>query len=261
MLIQRTDIFGVPLDLLTMDQTVESCRKFIDSKQPVQHVVINAGKVVLMNRTPGLREIISQCDIINADGQSIVWGGRLLGASIPERVTGIDLMERLLNLSESEGWPVFILGARPAVLKLFESEVMRRFPKIKIAGRHDGYFSDDNTMVKMINASGARLLFVGISSPKKEFFLAKALPRMAGVFAMGVGGSFDIWAGEARRAPFLMQKVGLEWLFRLFQEPRRMWRRYLIGNTTFIWILIKELRVRRKAKRTPERNDTKNEAK
>jgi N-acetylglucosaminyldiphosphoundecaprenol N-acetyl-beta-D-mannosaminyltransferase len=234
------ELFGTRLDLLTMQQTVERCRELIEARRPVQHVVINAGKAVMMQDVPGLREIIQNCALVNADGQSVVWAGRLLGLPVPERVTGIDLMERLLALAEEESYSVFFLGATQEVLDVFVTQVAGRFPRLKIAGARDGYFKDDAEITAQVASSGARLLMVAMPSPRKEFFLAEQLANMGAVFAMGVGGSFDVWAGKTRRAPAWMQRAGLEWFYRLLQEPRRMWKRYLVGNTRFMLLVAKE---------------------
>lgn len=240
----RAQFLDVPLDLLTMDQTVQTCKELIEAEEPAQHVVINAGKVVMMQDVDGLKEIIRECALVNADGQSIVWAGRSLGLEVPERVAGIDLMGHLLALSEEEGYPVYLLGARQEILDEFTRVVSERFPKLILAGTSNGYFDDDEAMADTIRESGARLLLVGISSPRKEFFLAENLERMGPLLAVGVGGSFDVWAGKTKRAPVWMQKAGLEWFYRLAQEPRRMWKRYLVGNSRFMWLVLKA-RVRR----------------
>lgn len=236
----RVTVFGVPLDLLTMDQTVERCRELIEEGRAVQHVVLNASKTVMMEDVDGLREIIAECDLVNADGMSVVWAGRFLGYPVPERVTGIDLMERLLELSATAGYPVYFLGARQEVLERFTDIVRRRYPSIVIAGTRNGYFDDDEAIAAGVARSGARLIFVAITSPRKEQFLASQLRNMGPVFAMGVGGSFDVWAGEARRAPRWMQRIGLEWFYRFAQEPSRMWRRYLVGNARFVAAVARE---------------------
>jgi len=226
-----------------MDQTVARCRELIRSGLPVQHVVLNAGKCVLMEDEPDIREIIRGCDLVNADGQGVVWAARLLGVPVPERVAGIDIMGRLIALAEMERWPVYFFGATDDVLRDFEAEVKRRHPTLVVAGRHNGYFAtgDEAAIADAIGVSGARILFVGISSPLKERFLARNLSRMGPVFAMGVGGSFDVWAGRTSRAPEWMQRAGLEWFHRFAQEPTRMWRRYLVGNLRFAWIVLREL--------------------
>ena len=236
----RGEFLGVPLDLINMDQTIDACRQLIDRGEPAQHVVINAGKVVLLEDVPGLREIIRACALVNADGQSIVWAGRVLGLSVPERVAGIDLMERLLGLAETEAYPVFFLGATQDVLECFTSRATAQFPQLIVAGTRNGYFDDESEVVGQIHESGARLLLVGISSPRKEFFLANNLDAMGPLLAVGVGGSFDVWAGKTKRAPQWMQRTGLEWFFRFLQEPRRMWKRYLVGNSRFVWLVVRE---------------------
>lgn len=236
----RGEIFGVPLDLLTMDQTVQRCVEIVAEGRAAQHVLINAGKVVMMEDVPGLRDTIAQCDLVNADGQSVVWAGRMLGLQVPERVAGIDLMERLLTEAEDRSWPVYFLGARDEVLKACLVRVRAMHPRLRIAGHRDGYFDEAAAAARAIRESGARLLFVGISSPKKEFFLAEQLAEMGPVFAMGVGGSFDVIAGLTKRAPVWMQRAGLEWFYRFVQEPRRMWKRYLVGNTRFAALVLRE---------------------
>jgi N-acetylglucosaminyldiphosphoundecaprenol N-acetyl-beta-D-mannosaminyltransferase len=225
-----------------MDETVARCRELVLSGRPAQHVVLNAGKCVLMADEPDIREIVTTCDLVNADGQSVVWGARFLGIRVPERVAGIDLMERLIALCESESWPVYFLGATDDVLAAFEVEALRLHPRLSIAGRRNGYFSANPELgiADAIRLSGARLLLVGISSPMKERFLARNLERMGPLLAMGVGGSFDVWAGKTTRAPLWMQRAGLEWFHRFAQEPRRMWKRYLVGNLRFAWIVVRE---------------------
>ena len=235
----KAELFGVPVDLLTIDETVARCQELIEQRRPIQHAFINAAETVMMEDVPGFRETLAACDIVNADGQSIVWAARLLGVGLSARVAGPDLMERLIDLAERQGYPVYFLGAQAEVLEEFEVAILKLHPRLVIAGRHHGYFSDDAPVVEDIRSSGARLLFVAISSPRKEFFLSQNLDRMGPLFAMGVGGSFDLVAGKLRRAPRWMQDAGLEWLFRLIQEPRRMWRRYLIGNARFLGLTLR----------------------
>lgn len=235
---ERGDFLGTPLDLLTYDQTVARLVELIEQRRFVQHVVINAGKVVLMRDDPGLARIVAACELVSADGQSIVWAGRLLGLQVPERVAGIDLMGSLLEVSEARGYPVYFLGATEEVLDRFVHVVSERHPDLVIAGYHDGYFSDDRALAERVADSGARVLFVGISSPRKEVVLSEQADRLGPLLAVGVGGSFDVWAGMTSRAPAWMQRSGLEWLYRLLQEPRRMWRRYLVGNTRFIAMVV-----------------------
>jgi N-acetylglucosaminyldiphosphoundecaprenol N-acetyl-beta-D-mannosaminyltransferase len=236
----RPLMFGVPVDPLTMEQTVDRCVQLVESKRTVQHVVLNAGKIVLMRDQPALARMIASCPLVNADGMSIVWAGRLLGVNFPERVTGIDLMAHLLIRAEERGWPVYFFGAKQDILERFYDVVENRFPSLKIAGMRNGYFDDAGAVADDIRESGARILLVALPSPAKENFIGNQLDRLGPVFAMGVGGSFDVWAGHAERAPVWMQNAGLEGFYRFFQEPRKMWRRVFLGNAQFLGLLIKE---------------------
>jgi N-acetylglucosaminyldiphosphoundecaprenol N-acetyl-beta-D-mannosaminyltransferase len=237
----RYPLFGVTVDALSARETVERCAELMSENRFVQHVVLNASKVVLLADDPGLREIVGGCDIVSADGMSVVWAGRALGVPFPERVTGIDLMQELLAMSEACGWPVYVLGATSEVLDSFLAVLRDRFPSLAFAGSQHGYFDDASAVAASIASSGARVLLVGMPSPRKERFLWEHRGELGPVFAMGVGGSLDVWAGRASRAPRWMQRSGLEWLYRLLQEPRRMWRRYLIGNVRFLLLVVGEL--------------------
>lgn len=237
---RREKLLGLPMDLLTMEESVDACVDLMRAERFAQHVVVNAAKVVAAHDDPELARIIAACDLINVDGMSVVWAGRFLGHSIPERVAGIDLMERLLERCVKEGFGVFFLGASEDTLRAFTEQVIVRYPDLVVAGSHHGYFADDHQMAEAIRSSGARLLLIGISSPRKERFVDAVRNNLGPLVAMGVGGSFDIWAGKTRRAPEWMQRAGLEWLYRVIQEPRRMWRRYLVGNTRFLLLVLRE---------------------
>jgi N-acetylglucosaminyldiphosphoundecaprenol N-acetyl-beta-D-mannosaminyltransferase len=208
--------------------------------------VVNAAKIIMMHEDPKLRDIINSCPIINADGQSVVWASRLLGQPLPERVTGIDLMQRLIEISAHKGYRLFFFGAREEVISRVVEVLKEKYPSLQIAGYRNGYFSpeENDEIVEQINASNADMLFVGFSSPKKEYWLAENLYRLNVPFCMGVGGSLDVIAGVYKRAPLWMQKMGLEWFFRFIQEPKRMWKRVL-KSAKFMWLVIKEMLKRR----------------
>jgi len=175
-----------------------------------------------------------------------VWASRLLGDPLPERVAGIDLMARLVEAAEEHGYRVFFLGATPGVLARAVAELRARHPRLHVAGARDGYFRPDeeSAVREEIRAAAPDILFVAMGSPRKEHWVAAA-PDLDVGFAMGVGGSLDVIAGHVRRAPRLVQRLGLEWLFRLAQEPRRLVRRYVTTNTRFLLLLTRELTHRR----------------
>lgn len=229
------------LDVGTMTETVADIQSRISNKKFTQHVVVNVAKLVHMQDDKVLAESVQACDIINIDGMGVVWGARFCGHQVPERVAGVDLFHRLLAMSAAERFPVFLLGATNEIVEKTAQVVRVTNPNLQIAGFHHGYFWDDEpAVVEQIKASGARLLFVAITSPKKENFINKWRDQLGVDFVMGVGGTFDVVAGKVKRAPVWMQNAGLEWFYRVLQEPGRMWKRYLVTNSKFAYLLLKE---------------------
>ncbi len=237
----RVEVMGVKIDNLSMEETLSLIEEKILEALPTQHVVVNAAKVVEANKNPELKAIIESCEIVNADGQAVVWASKILGKPLKERVAGIDLMQALVQRASQKGWSIYFFGARQEVLDKVIEHYRKEFPTLRIAGARNGYYTpeEESTIAADISKSKAHILFVAMSSPKKEMFLNKYRSVMNVPFVMGVGGSFDVVAGVTKRAPLWMQKIGLEWLFRFLQEPRRMWRRYIIGNAEFIALLLK----------------------
>lgn len=238
----RIKICDIPVDVYTMKDTIGIIDKAIVEKRAIHHVVINAAKVVNAQKDEALRESIVSCDIINADGQAIVWASRFLGKPLPERVAGIDIMANLVKLAAEKKYRIFFLGAKEDVVKEVVEVYTKMYGKEIIAGYRNGYFTkeDEQDVAKQIADSGASILFVAMSSPKKEIFLNTYKSLIQTPFIMGVGGSFDVVSGLVKRAPVWMQKWGLEWFYRVIQEPRRMWKRYLFGNSEFIYLVLKE---------------------
>ena len=238
----RVNFIGIPLDNLTMSETLDRIENSIFNNKQIHHCVINASKVVNMQSDKKLQESVISSDIINADGMSIVWAARFLGYEIKERVSGIDLMDNLIGLAHENNYKCFFLGAKEQVVRKVVDYYSDKYSKQLIAGYRNGFFdnNEEKIIVDQIIKSKTNLLFVAMTSPKKEFFLNKYKNELKSVnLIMGVGGSFDVISGEVKRAPIFMQKIGLEWFYRFAQEPKRMWRRYLIGNLKFIIIILK----------------------
>jgi N-acetylglucosaminyldiphosphoundecaprenol N-acetyl-beta-D-mannosaminyltransferase len=252
-LARRVSLFDLPVDALTLDETVDRIEQLIERGTPSQHVVLNAAKVVQASTSPDLADIVRGCEIVNADGMSVVWASRLLGRALPERVAGIDLMDAVLARAAARGHRVYFLGARAEVVRTVVEIESERHPGLCVAGARDGYWSPEEEAEVVADVAGARphVLLVAMSSPRKEEFLSRHLHAMGVPFAMGVGGSFDVVAGLTSRAPRWMQRAGLEWLHRLGQEPGRMWKRYLVGNARFTVLVARELIRRRKLQETP----------
>jgi N-acetylglucosaminyldiphosphoundecaprenol N-acetyl-beta-D-mannosaminyltransferase len=239
---KRINICDIPVDALTMQQTISIIDKAITERRSIHHVVVNAAKLVNAQKDKELKTSIINCDIINADGQAVVWAARLLNKHLPERVAGIDLMEALVRLSSEKNYRMFFLGAKEEVVKKVVDKYAGLYKKHIIAGYHNGYFKkeEENIVAEEIARSGADILFVAMTSPKKEIFLNTYKNRINVPFIMGVGGSFDVVAGLVKRAPLWMQRSGLEWFYRVLQEPGRMWKRYLTTNSVFIYLILKE---------------------
>jgi N-acetylglucosaminyldiphosphoundecaprenol N-acetyl-beta-D-mannosaminyltransferase len=243
----RVSMLGCPLDAVTLNQALARVEEAIVDRSTCQHVAVNAAKLVRFQGDPTLRAAINGCELITADGQAIVWAARLLGDALPERVAGIDLMAALLELASSRGYRVFILGARPAVVSKAAACIRARLPNLSLAYHH-GYFAseEEDAIVRQIASASPDLLFVALETPAKELFLARHRGELDVPFVMGVGGAIDVIAGVRRRAPRWMQRAGLEWLFRFVQDPRRLARRYVVGNTRFCLLVAGELLRRRR---------------
>ena len=239
----RRTVLGIPVDAVTRGQAVEVCLAAVRARRTLEIGVVNVAKLVTLQEDRPLREAIVRCGLIIADGLPVVWAGRLLGQPLPERVTGIDLFLDLLAAADREQLSVYLLGATPEVLEGVAAQIRARFPKARIAGMRDGYFRADEeaAVAEAIRRAAPDMLFVGISTPKKELFLGRYGASMGVPVCHGVGGSFDVLAGKVQRAPELWQRLGVEWLYRLLQEPRRMWRRYLTTNSAFVYLLARAL--------------------
>ena len=239
----RIDFLDIPVDAFSMQETIKLVDDIIQANKQINHVVINAGKVVSMQTDKELFNSVVNCDVISADGQSIVWAARFLGKYLPERVAGADLMQELVKLANEKKYKCFFFGAKEEVVKKVVEIYIQQYSPDIIAGYRNGYFTkaEESAIAKQIVNSGAQLLFVAITSPKKERFLFEYKDVLKKVnFTMGVGGTFDVIAGITKRAPRWMQRIGMEWFYRFAQEPKRMWHRYLIGNSKFIWLVLKE---------------------
>jgi N-acetylglucosaminyldiphosphoundecaprenol N-acetyl-beta-D-mannosaminyltransferase len=249
----RTEFMECPFDPVTMSEAVARavgwCR---DRRRPHTVITVNAAVLASMR---GDRELARACragDLVVPDGVPVVWASRLAGAALPARVAGVDLMQRLLESAAAHRLPVFFLGAREEVVRALVAQCAVRYPGLVVAGFRNGYFgrAGDREVVEEIRRSGAAMLFVGMPSPFKEVWCERHREELGIPVIMGVGGSFDVLAGFIRRAPRFMQAAGLEWLWRLLMEPRRLWRRYLVTNAIFIGRTFAEtyrLRARRAA--------------
>lgn len=231
-------VCGLPVHPLTLEQSVSVAERLIADGGPHQHVVLNAAKVVQAHDDPGLARIIRDCSLVNADGQSVVWAGRLLGQPMPERVAGIDFILALWRSAARNGYRVYLLGAEQAVVE--RTARIAADQGVEVVGYRNGYWSEpqEAQVVATVREARPDILFLAVPSPAKEYFLSRHQRDLDCALTVGVGGSFDVVAGIRSRAPRWMRRSGLEWFHRLIQEPRRMFLRYAVGNARFVMLVL-----------------------
>jgi N-acetylglucosaminyldiphosphoundecaprenol N-acetyl-beta-D-mannosaminyltransferase len=251
----RIGLFGLLLDALSLEGAVGRVDAAISAGHRLTHASVNAAKAVRAQNDPEFAAALRDCDLVTADGQPVVWAARLAGRPLPERVAGIDLMEALLALAERRGYRVYLLGSEPEVLDAAAAEVVRRHPALRLAGKRDGFFAPDEESAVVAGIAAARpdMLFVALGTPQKELFQARHREQLGVTFTMGVGGAFDVLAGRVNRAPAWARRAGLEWSFRLAQEPRRLLRRYVVGNASFLGLAAREVARARMGRALPGR--------
>ena len=243
----RRDLMGSPIDLYSFADAIEEieCRITKSSHTNLIHF-LNAAKIVRARSQPLLAQALWDSDLIVADGKPLLLVGRTLGIRIPTRVNGTDLMEALIALAARKHYRLYFLGAKEEVLEKCVDKTRSLYPDIDICGYRNGYFSEDETddVIADINSARPDIVFIGMPTPRKEMFAFLNRSRLHSPIVQGVGGSFDILSGQTKRAPSWMQRSGLEWLYRVLQEPRRLFWRYFSTNIVFLAMYIEYLGLR-----------------
>ena len=235
--------WSVKINPLTISEFIEIIEQnIICRKELIQQTGVNAYTIVSIQHDLSLRNAINKSTLVNIDGMSVVWALKFLGYKNITKASCPDIFASLIKLASEKGYRLFFLGTTPEIIDIAMQNLKNEYSALQIAGYHHGYFEieESEKIAQLIRDSKADMLFLGISSPKKELFSDKYKEYMQVPYTFGVGGVFDILAGITKRAPVWMQKSGLEWLYRFIEEPRRMWKRYLIGNVKFIWYVFKE---------------------
>ncbi|MCB9653974.1 MAG: WecB/TagA/CpsF family glycosyltransferase [Deltaproteobacteria bacterium] len=232
----RIQILNGTFDPLSFTEAIEQCISLIRAGERAYLCTVNVAILMMMKDDPELQAFIDRARLIVADGEPIVWLSRALKTPLPERVTGVDLIEGLVKRAAEEAMSVYFLGAAPGVAQQVADRFQSAHPTLRIAGTGDGYFTKEQApeRVAQVRESGASMLFVAMGVPRQEQFMKAHWEALGVPFAMPVGGSFDVLAGLKQRAPRFVQRVGMEWMYRLAQEPQRLWKRYLVTNTQFI---------------------------
>ncbi|MEW5865614.1 MAG: WecB/TagA/CpsF family glycosyltransferase [Bacillota bacterium] len=232
---RTVNILGLKAHKVDMDDAVCRVREMLADGQVHQVVTLNAEMAMLAQGDPALARIINCADLVVPDGVGVVWASRVLGNPLPGRVAGFDLMLELLACAERERWSVFLLGAAPGVAEEAASRLRARLPGLLVAGTHHGYLTeaDDPAVVEKLNATGAQLVFVAMGAPRQDKWIARNKSSLRPSICIGVGGSFDVLAGKVSRAPRWIGNAGLEWLYRLVLQPRRIVRMMALPRFVF----------------------------
>lgn len=235
----RIPLCGVLVDRIDRAGAAAAIDRFLDDGGKHQIVTVNTDFARLADRDPSYRDLLNRADLAVADGMPLVWLSRLGRTRLPERVAGIDLVDDCCRLAAGRGIPVFLVGAGLGVAQAAARALVQRHPHLRIAGTLTPPFvpatsEGDADLATQIRAAGRCVLFVALGAPRQDRFIATQLPHIDAAVAIGVGGTFDILAGAVPRAPRWMQRTGLEWMWRLAQEPQRLWRRYLLHDLPFL---------------------------
>jgi N-acetylglucosaminyldiphosphoundecaprenol N-acetyl-beta-D-mannosaminyltransferase len=244
---RRVEFLGCPVDCLTSEELLNELRDVILAKVPPQVIqFVNANKVAMVRREPWMGEVLERADYVLADGQPMLPMAAMLGIRIPERIDGIGLMHKLLKLADREGFSIYLLGAKQEIVEECVRRIGVDFPGARIAGYGNGYFKDTEifAIAEAVHEAAPDLLFLGMGSPLKERLADEWKEQLGARVIQGVGGSFDVMAGRVKRAPRWMQRCGIEWFYRVLQEPRRMFWRYVKTNGTCLWTFLKAFEYR-----------------
>ncbi len=242
---KRVEILGCPFDAITEEETVDLVFRWRDAEPRRSHHIITVNVAILMmaREDPKLAHAIEKADLVVVDGKPLVWSAKWLGAAVPEKVSGVDLMKRLLEAGNERKLSIYLLGTTQERLDVLERVIRAKYPHVRIAGTRNGFFKqpDFPDVVRGIREAKPDLLLVGMPAPFKEIWCEEHREELEVPAMLGVGGAFDVMAGFVPRAPRVMQDAGMEWAWRLAMEPKKLWKRYLTTNSAFLALLGKTL--------------------
>ena len=230
---EKIDVLGVAFDNLSMDEAVETAYEMQKEHRGAYVVTPNPEIVMLCRENPAAAEAVAAADLTIPDGIGVIYGARILKTPLKEKVPGCDFTLKLLDRMQPEGRSVFLFGSKPGIAEQAEENLKQQFPGVKFVGTNDGYFSDDAPIIEKINAAAPDLLLVCLGAPKQEIWMHENSKKLNVGLMIGAGGSLDVFAGVAERAPEGWQKAGLEWLYRLLREPKRIGRMMSIPKFMF----------------------------
>lgn len=226
--IETCYILGIKVNVITKQGALNKIDEFIQGTRPNQIVTLGTEMVMRAQNDESYKNIINNADLVLPDGEGVVWAAKKNGKKISEKIAGIDFFISICEMAEKKNWRIFLLGAKPGIAEQVKENLSLRFTGLDIAGLHHGFFKNDNEIVNLINTSKPDILILAMGVPGQELWFTKNREKLNIKVAMGVGGSFDILSGNLKRAPGFMIKLKLEWLYRLFQEPARVKRMFVL---------------------------------
>lgn len=253
---QNKFCFGkIEINNLSFEEIAQKIQKCIQNNKKGYVITPNVWHIVLLQKDNQLLNVYKNALLVVCDSQVLIWVSKIFGNKIKCRVTGCELLYLFAELAEQQSYKVFLLGASQKTINIAQKKLKYQFPNLNIVGYLNGYFTDDNYVINEINKLQPDILFIGMGSPNQEKWIYKNINKLNKGVAFCIGGVFEIVAGNLKRAPKFIQNIGLEWFWRLIQEPKRLWKRYLIGNTVFLWLVLKELMKKRVLILTSESKD------
>ena len=244
----RVNLFGIDIDNLTFEEALEKIIGIVESNHKGYVVTANVDHIVRLQDEPDFRKAYAGALLVLADGMPIVMSSRLLGVPLKSRITGADLFPAICRVASERGFKIFLLGGLPGVAEKAAQKLKTMYPSIKFVGIYSPPFgfeksdTESEKIRRMINDVAPDILFIGVGAPKQEMWIHKHIEELNIKVALCVGGAFDFVAGKVRRAPKILQKLALEWFWRLIHEPKRLWRRYILYDTRFFSLFLKEFR-------------------
>lgn len=234
----KENILGVDVSPLSYEDLKKNIEKDIENNKKSFIVAINPEKILKARKDEKLKELLNNATYEIPDGIGVIYASKLRKGNIKTRITGIDSMEMLCKLSEEKKYKIFMYGAKEETIKKAKENLEIKFSNIQIVGTINGYEKDNDKIISSINKSKADIVFVALGSPKQEYWITENMDKVSAKIFQGVGGSFDVFSGNIKRAPKWMQKIGLEWLYRLIKEPKRIFRQ--IKLVKFLWLALIE---------------------
>lgn len=242
----KVNILGVKVSNIANNELLDTLTQCIHEKQKVQVCITPVNSVLAAIKDPQVLNVYNNSAFVLCDGMPIKWASSFLNTPIQERITGLDLLPNLVELSAKNNFSVFLLGASPGVGEKLKQTILQQFPNCKVAGIYVPPFMkvfsgiENDKMIQAVNDASPDILLVSLTAPKQDIWIAQNMHLVNAPVQVGIGGAFEVMAGLAKRAPKWMQSAGLEWLFRFIQEPKRLFRRYFIEAPLFIPLVIKQ---------------------